>query len=75
MRVPFQVSDMQRVIDNNLTIDFENINPSKLYVLAFHPFHIFINTSSMEQVQAAKSSLRNYKNKLILDSSSMCRTL
>ncbi|MAW33073.1 MAG: hypothetical protein CMK56_01540 [Proteobacteria bacterium] len=61
VRVPFQVSDMQRVIDNNLTIDFENINPSKLYVLAFHPFHIFINTSSMEQVQAAKSSLRNYK--------------
>ena len=60
-RIPFQCSDFQMIIDNKLSFDLENYNKSLPYVLTFHPIHIFLNTSEIQQYYMAKPYLNDYK--------------
>ena len=60
-RVPHQIADLQLVINGRIDISFDIYNPKLLYVFDFHPFHIFLNTLTLDQVQKAKPFLKNYQ--------------
>ena len=63
LRIPFQCSDFQMVIDNDtfkLNIDQYKYSSELPLCFVFHPIHIFLNTYSVEHYKKAKPYFHDF---------------
>ena len=53
-RIPFQIADLQKVIDDCFTFPQSSFDMKQNLVLAFHPIHVYLNTMSVKHYEYAK---------------------
>lgn len=62
LRIPFQYSDLQMVIDNStFKLNMENYISDLPLVIIFHPIHVFLNTYSIDHYNKAKLDYKDFE--------------